>query len=109
MCCLSILELCVCACDVQWSDVCCGDCRHLGSQLSEIESLIGRMMEADLVDYAMLDIRARLERPLNHTPSPDSIPSDSEVKPLVSASAIDTNHVCVHARLCVHVCVLRRG
>lgn len=43
------------------------------------------MMEADLVDYAMRDIRTRLEVPLDDTPALDDtptldeLPSESEV------------------------------
>lgn len=36
-------------------------CRHLGSQLAEMENVIEKMMESDLVEYAMQDIRRRLE------------------------------------------------
>lgn len=36
-------------------------CRHLGSQLAEMENVIEKMMEADLVEYAVQDIRHRLE------------------------------------------------
>ena len=53
-------------------------CRHLGSQLSEIETLICRMMEADLVEYAMQDVRTRLEQPLDYNPA-DHTPSETEV------------------------------
>ena len=41
--------------------LCTDCCRHLGSQLAEMENVIERMMEADLVDYAVQDIRNRLE------------------------------------------------
>lgn len=36
-------------------------CRHLGSQLAEMENVIEKMMESDLVEYAIQDIRHRLE------------------------------------------------
>ena len=36
-------------------------CRHLGSQLAELENAIEKMMESDLVEYAVQDIRHRLE------------------------------------------------
>ena len=37
------------------------DCRHLGSQLAELENAIEKMMEADLVEFAMQDVQYRLE------------------------------------------------
>lgn len=48
-------------------------CRHLGSQLAEMESAIEKMMESDLVEYAMEDIRHRL------THQEDNDANESEV------------------------------
>ena len=52
--------------------------RHLGSQLSEMENVIEKMMEADLVDFAVQDIRYRLEASQNATTSEEG-PIESEV------------------------------
>jgi hypothetical protein len=50
--------------------------RHLGSQLAEMERAIEKMMEADLVDFAMEDIRLRVKAFSN--PSLNSDVSASE-------------------------------
>ena len=53
--------------------------RHLGSQLSEMENVIEKMMEADLVDFAVQDIRYRLEVNQHMSVSEEGT-SESEVR-----------------------------
>ena len=52
-------------------------CRHLGSQLAEMERAIERMMEADLVNFAMEDIALKGRAITNPSLAPDI--SSSEV------------------------------
>lgn len=59
----------------------CNTClnpRHLGSQLAEMENVIEKMMEADLVEFAVQDIRYRLEVCQNAA-VPEDGTSESEV------------------------------
>ena len=63
---------------VAWSH-----CRHLGSQLAEMERAIERMMEADLVHFAMEDISLRMRAISSPSLTPDisisEVPVDSPV------------------------------
>ena len=56
-------------------------CRHLGSQLTEMERAIERMMEADLVHFAMDDMELRLRALSNPTLSSDVIASEVYTHP----------------------------
>ena len=56
-------------------------CRHLSSQLAEMERAIVRMMEADLVRFAMEDIHLRM-RAVSH-PHLSSDVITSEVYPYI--------------------------
>ena len=55
-------------------------CRHLGSQLAEMERAIEKMMEADLVHFAMEDIGLRVKAFSNPTLSSDVIASEVQTQ-----------------------------
>ena len=40
-------------------------CRHLNSQLIELENAIERMMESDFVHFTIEDIQSRIKNPSN--------------------------------------------
>ena len=72
--------------------------RHLGSQLAEMERAIEKMMEADLVDFAMEDIGLRVKAFSN--PSLNSDVTASEVQCYTILCSITTmrgskKHICM--------------
>lgn len=60
-----------------------GICRHLGSQLAELERVIERMMEADFVEFATANLGRTAEDDMGNEDLVDEVFSNRPTKGLV--------------------------
>lgn len=58
-------------------------CRHLGSQLAELERVIERMMEADFVEFATANLSRTAEDDMGNEDLVDEVFSNRPIKGLV--------------------------